>query len=86
MKQSYNIEPLQIINTKTKSISIFSTDGKNIDAEVVKTFGEEWLKFKDYSDEEIRLFAIMYFDIINENNIFYDLTDLQNDLEPNTSQ
>ena len=63
MKQSYNIEPLQIINTKTKSISIFSTDGKNIDAEVVKTFGEEWLKFKDYSDEEIRLFAIMYFDV-----------------------
>ncbi len=69
MKQSYNIEPLQIINTKTKSISIFSTDGKNIDAEVVKTFGEEWLKFKDYSDEEIRLFAIMYFDIINDSII-----------------
>jgi SAM-dependent methyltransferase len=66
MKQCYNKNPLQVINTKNRSISIFSTDGKNIDNEVVQTFGEEWLKFKDYSDEEIRLFAIMYFDILND--------------------
>ncbi len=66
MKQSYNKTPIQVIKTKNRSISIFSTDGKNIDAEVVKTFGEEWLKFKDYSDEEIRSGAVMYFDILNE--------------------
>jgi SAM-dependent methyltransferase len=66
MKQCYNKNPLQVINTKNRSISIFSTDGENIDNEVVQTFGEEWLKFKDYSDEEIRLFAIMYFDILND--------------------
>ncbi|HSN61515.1 MAG TPA: class I SAM-dependent methyltransferase [Ferruginibacter sp.] len=66
MKQEYNKIPQQVIDTKNRSISIFSTDGKNIDAEVVKTFGDEWLKFKDYSDEEIRSVAVMYFDILNE--------------------
>ncbi len=69
MIKDYNTQAQQIIKTKNRDISIFSTDGKNIDAEVVKTFGEEWLKFKDYSDEEIRSVAIMYFDILNENII-----------------
>ena len=66
MKQSFNTSPIQVIETENRSINIFSTDGENIDAEVVKTFGEEWLKFKDYSDEEIRTSAIMYFDILND--------------------
>jgi SAM-dependent methyltransferase len=69
MIKEYNANPLQVIDTKNRKISIFSTDGKNIDSEVVKTFGEEWLKFKDYSDEEIRSVAIMYFDILNEDII-----------------
>jgi len=69
MIKEYNKDPLQIIETKHRHISIFSTDGKNIDVNVVKTFGDEWLKFKDYSDEEIRSVAIMYFDILNENII-----------------
>jgi SAM-dependent methyltransferase len=72
MKQSYNKAPIQVINTANREISIFSTDGKNIDAEVVKTFGDEWLKFKDYSDEEIRSVAVMYFDILNEHIINKD--------------
>lgn len=66
MKHLYNTNPIQVVETKSRSISIFSTDGKNIDSEVVETFGEEWLKFKDYSDEEIRTSAIMYFDILND--------------------
>lgn len=69
MIKDYNKAPLQVVDTKNRKISIFSTDGKNIDAEVVETFGEEWLKFKDYSDEEIRLFAIQYFDILNDHII-----------------
>jgi SAM-dependent methyltransferase len=69
MIKDYNQAPLQVVETKNRSISIFSTDGKNIDAEVVETFGEEWLKFKDYSDEEIRLFAVQYFDILNDDII-----------------
>jgi ubiquinone/menaquinone biosynthesis C-methylase UbiE len=69
MIKEYNKLPLQVMETKNRNISIFSTDGKNIDADVVKTFGEEWLKFKDYSDEEIRLFALQYFDILDESII-----------------
>jgi len=69
MIQEYISEPLQVIKTDNRTISIFSTDGENIDAEVVETFGEEWLKFKDYSDEEIRSLAVQYFDILNEDII-----------------
>lgn len=69
MKQEYNIEPLRVVETNNRNISIFSTAGKNIDSEVVKTFGEEWLKFKDYSDEEIALFATQYFDILDDSMI-----------------
>jgi SAM-dependent methyltransferase len=69
MKQDYNKEPLQIIKGKNKNISIFSTDGENIDAAVVQDFGNEWIKFKDYSAEEIESWAISYFDILNDNII-----------------
>lgn len=65
MKQQYNVPPLKILETKNNSISIFSTDGENIDIDVVKTFGEEWLKFNDYSEDEIKLAGSIYFDILN---------------------
>jgi SAM-dependent methyltransferase len=63
---AYNKQPLEIIKSKNRDIYSFPTDGKNIDTSVVKAFGEEWLKFQDYSDEEIRSLAIMYFDILND--------------------
>ncbi len=66
MTQSYNKEPLQKIKGKNQEVNVFSTDGKNIDAEVVAAFGDEWLKFQDYSDEEIRSLALMYFDILDD--------------------
>ena len=46
----YNKEPLEIVETRNRSISIFDTAGENIDAQVVNAFGEEWLKFQRYSD------------------------------------
>lgn len=69
MKQSYNQEPVKVVKTKNRDISIFSTEGSNIDIDVVETFGQEWLKFKDYSDEEIRSAGAMYFDILNDDII-----------------
>jgi len=65
----YNKPPIDVVKAKNKSISIFSTDGDNIDAEVVNAFGEEWLKFQHYSDEDIRSLAIMYFDILTDDII-----------------
>jgi SAM-dependent methyltransferase len=69
MMVPYNKKPLEIISTKYRQISIFSTEGKNIDASVVNAFGEEWLKFKNYSDEDIESLARMYFDILDDNII-----------------
>ena len=65
----YNKAPLETIKAKYRSINIFSTLGENIDTEVVESFGEEWLKFQNYSDEEIRSLAIMYFDILTDSII-----------------
>lgn len=65
----YNKAPLEVITTKNRVIPVFSTEGENIDKEVVKAFGDEWLKFQNYSDEDIRSLAIMYFDILNDDII-----------------
>lgn len=65
----YNKEPLAVIKAKNRPISIFSTAGENIDTAVVDAFGEEWLKFQHYSDEDIYSLAIMYFDILTDDII-----------------
>jgi hypothetical protein len=41
---SYNKEPIKIILGKSRAIAVFTTEGDNIDSEVVKSFGEEWLQ------------------------------------------
>jgi ubiquinone/menaquinone biosynthesis C-methylase UbiE len=66
MKAPYNIFPEKIIQGKNREIAVFSTSGENIDEEVIKDFGEEWLKFQDYTDETIDKFVKEYFDILNE--------------------
>ena len=65
----YNKEPIEVVETSNRSISIFDTAGENIDAQVVNAFGEEWLKFQRYSDEDIRSLAVMYFDILTDDII-----------------
>lgn len=66
LKCSYTKEPNEIIQTKTREINIFNIDGKNIDKKVVNEFGEEWLKFNDFSDKSISQIGEEYFDIIDE--------------------
>lgn len=66
MKAGYNNTPLKYIKAAHQDIAIFSTDGENIDNEVVKSFGDEWLKFHDFSDEIIHDIAKEYFDILND--------------------
>ena len=66
MKYSYAKQPDQVIQSKTRQINIFNIDGKNIDKKVVVEFGEEWLKFSDFTDKLIRKAAEEYFDIIDE--------------------
>ena len=62
----YTHVPLQIVEGKNRPIAIFSTAGGNIDPVVVKSFGDEWLKFHDFSDKIIEQCANEYFDILDE--------------------
>lgn len=66
MKVNYNKPPLQTINPNGREISIFEISGGNIDEKVVEEFGEEWLKFHEFSDEMISKSVGEYFDIIND--------------------
>ena len=70
--KNYNQTPIEIISTNNKNISVFNTDGKNIDKEVVETFGEEWLKFNAFSEKDILVAGNEYFDILNEKVINKD--------------
>lgn len=66
MKAPYTHPPIQIIQGKNREIAVFSTEGSNIDPEVVKSFGDEWLKFHDFSDKIIKECADEYFDILGD--------------------
>ena len=60
MKAGYNNTPLKYIKAAHRDIAIFSTDGENIDNEVVKSFGDEWLKFHDFSEYVFQVFLITH--------------------------
>ncbi len=66
LKITYLKPPDSIIQTTNHEINIFNIDGKNIDKKVVDEFGEEWLKFNDFTDQNLKKAAEEYFDIINE--------------------
>jgi ubiquinone/menaquinone biosynthesis C-methylase UbiE len=63
---SYNKEPLNTVQGKNREIAVFTTEGNNIDEEVVKSFGEEWLRFQYFSDTMIKTCAEEYFDIVSD--------------------
>ncbi len=67
MRSSYNHTPLKFIKSVNREVAVFSTEGENIDKDVVQSFGDEWLKFHDFSDEIIDDIAKEYFDILNDN-------------------
>ncbi|MBS1735210.1 MAG: class I SAM-dependent methyltransferase [Bacteroidetes bacterium] len=66
MNCEYERAPDKVIQVEGQKIHCFDIDGENIDNKVVQGFGEEWLKFKNFSDAEIDSIASDYFDIINE--------------------
>lgn len=67
--KNYNQTPIEVISTNIKHISVFNTDGKNIDKEVVESFGEEWSKFNAFREEDIITAGDEYFDILNQHII-----------------
>lgn len=74
----YNREPIKVISFEHKDISIFNIQGENIDNNTVLSFGKEWNKFSNFSDEEIESIGNEYFDIItpemlNSNTLALDV-------------
>src|ERR1035437_1860910 len=61
----YNQDPLRVLK-KNKEIAVFHLNEENIDWKTVHSFGEEWSKFKSFSDEEIKNAGDQYFDIISD--------------------
>jgi len=72
MKVNYSQLPLKTIKGKNRDIAVFSTEGENIDHLVVKSFGEEWLKFQDFSDSTIDKISEEYFDIVDSSIVNKD--------------
>lgn len=52
------------ITTPNRTIAVYEGHDDNIDAVTVKSFGDEWTSFHEFSDAELRLIGDSYFDII----------------------
>jgi ubiquinone/menaquinone biosynthesis C-methylase UbiE len=60
------------ITTPNRTIKVYEGYDDNIDAVTVKSFGDEWTSFNEFSPEEIRLIGDSYFDIITDEMINRD--------------
>ncbi|WP_258541710.1 class I SAM-dependent methyltransferase [Parvicella tangerina] len=78
MQRPFNISPRNTLKGRHKEIYEFELPDHNIDDKVVQSFGEEWSKFHQFSQEDIDQLGEMYFDIItdemvNERTYGFDL-------------
>lgn len=64
MQVNYIKPPDQVIKSVNREINVFNDPGNNIDQKVVDEFGEEWLKFNEFTDDIITKSGDEYFDIL----------------------
>ena len=64
MIPEYTITPRKKLLVDKKIVSVFTMADKNIDFKTVQSFGEEWLHFSDFSDDDIQVAGDEYFDIV----------------------
>jgi ubiquinone/menaquinone biosynthesis C-methylase UbiE len=75
----YSTNPTKILNVGNQEIASFvSAHEDNIDWETVDSFGEEWKKFKSFTEAEIQRIGDDYFDlmdkhIVNKNTMALDV-------------
>ena len=62
----FNQQPVSKIEVEERQISVFNTEGKNIDHSVVESFGEESLKFNQFTKQDIDQVGAQYFDIVGK--------------------
>lgn len=70
----YNKPSIKVLQGANNPIEVFTNldSTENIDAGVVKDFGEEWKKFSVHNDESVKELRKEYFDIIDENIVNKD--------------
>ncbi len=64
--RDYGRPPDEVMVVMGKEINIFDTAGINIDEKVVNDFGEEWLKFNEFTEKDIKKTGDEYFDLIDD--------------------
>ncbi len=63
----YSTNPVKTIRIDNAEIASFVTkEDSNLDEETVRSFGEEWVKFSQFSKDEIRNAGDQYFDIVSD--------------------
>lgn len=75
---SYNQEPLRKISVAGTEIASFVSGDLNADSKTVNSFGEEWNRFAEFTEEETRKAGEQYFDIVtpgmlDENSVVLDI-------------
>lgn len=69
----YSSYPRSSIKLDSLEVSSFIVkNDNNIDWKTVKSFGDEWLKFNNFTDTEIEKIGNDYFDIVNESMLNKD--------------
>lgn len=71
----YNQHYINTISCQGKMIYCFNiknAESANIDEKTVDSFGDEWEKFSNFSDEEIKKIGNEYFDIIDNTTVNKD--------------
>ena len=69
----YSRQPLSFFDSGTVSIAGFvSESSQNLEHRTVESFGEEWKKFRNFSEEEIRIAGEQYFDIVDSSVLSAD--------------
>ena len=68
-KKSYTVQnqqPVKSYQTPHRVIPSFLNGDANLDPKTVDSFGEEWSKFKSFSETDIRDIGSTYFDIVDD--------------------
>jgi SAM-dependent methyltransferase len=58
-----------ITTPQAKIASFLQGEGHNLDTATVKSFGQEWSRFRHFTDEELRIAGNQYFDIVSDSTL-----------------
>lgn len=62
---NFSQQPIKIEKKENHYVHVFNLGSKNIQADTIESFGEEWKKFYQFNESEIKKSGDQYFDIIN---------------------